>query len=306
MKAVVISLDAELAWGFHDLQDPPVERIEHARGSWNRLVDLFERGDVPATWAVVGHLFLDECDGTHADHPAAGDGWFATDPGGDRVANPNWFGRDLLDRIRESDVDHDIGSHTFSHVEFGKADTSREVADAELRLANEAAEAYGVDLDSLVFPRNNVGHLDVLADNGFTCYRGNQVPRWYHRLPVTAPGKFAEYALGLSTPPVFDPTVDEHGLVNVPASLYLYGFEGAARSLVSPLTDQPILRQVKAGLESLARRDEGVFHLWLHPNNVVTEADFQRMVAVVDLINEYRRNHDVTVETMRDVAASVR
>lgn len=305
MNAVVISLDAELAWGFHDLDDPPTARIEGARGAWNRLVDLFERGDVPATWAVVGHLFLDECDGVHADHPA-GEAWFARDPGGDRASNPNWFGRDLIDRIHDGDVGHEIGSHTFSHVEFGDPSTDRAVADAELRLANEVADDYGVDLDSLVFPRNNAGHLDVLADNGFTCYRGNAPRRWYQELPVRAPGKLATYALKRSHPPIVEPTVDRHGLVDVPASLYLFDLEGVGRSLIAPFSPTPVLQQVEAGLEALAEREEGVFHLWLHPNNVTAESDFRRLEAVVDLINDYRRDRGVTVETMRDVAASVR
>ena len=305
MNAVVISLDAELAWGFHDLEDPPTARIDGARGAWNRLVDLFERGNVPATWAVVGHLFLDECDGVHADHPAGAD-WFARDPGGDRVSNPNWFGRDLIDRVDESDVDHEIGSHTFSHVEFGESDTDCAVADAELRLAKEVADDYGVALDSLVFPRNNAGHLDVLADNGFTCYRGNAPRRWYDETPLRSAGKLTTYALGLSHPPIVEPRVDRHGLVDVPASLYLYGFEGVAQSLVAPLSECPVLQQVEAGLDALAEREEGVLHLWLHPNNITSEAAFERMVGVVDLVNEYRRDHGVTVETMGDVAATVR
>lgn len=60
---VVISLDAELAWGVHDLEDPPATRIERARGSWLDLIEPFEAFEIPATWAIVGHLFLEECDG---------------------------------------------------------------------------------------------------------------------------------------------------------------------------------------------------------------------------------------------------
>jgi peptidoglycan/xylan/chitin deacetylase (PgdA/CDA1 family) len=304
MKTVVVSLDAELGWGFHDHDDPPTDRVESARPAWFRLVDLFERSNVPATWAIVGHLFLDWCDGTHTDHPA-GSAWFGRDPGGDSRSKPDRFGRDLITSLRDSDVDHEIGTHTFSHVEFGKAETTREVADAELRQAKAVAAEDGLELQSMVFPRNNVGHLDVLADHGVLAYRGVEPARWFDGRPGQPLGKLAEYTFGLSAPNIVDPYVDEHGLVNVPASLYLYGFEGTAKRLASPFTTTPVLDQVEAGLDALVDRGEGVFHLWLHPNNLTTESDIQRMARVVDLLATYRRDHDVEIRTMSDVATEV-
>jgi peptidoglycan/xylan/chitin deacetylase (PgdA/CDA1 family) len=56
----VISVDAELGWGFHDI-DPPTSRVEAARTGWKRLAGLFNEYDVPATWAVVGR----QCDEQH-------------------------------------------------------------------------------------------------------------------------------------------------------------------------------------------------------------------------------------------------
>jgi len=109
-RSVVISVDAKLGWEFHDLRNVPEERVSHARSSWFDTVELFADHDVLATWAVVGHLFLDNCTGRHDSHPA-GEEWFARDPGGEHVGDSDWFGRDLIDAIHETDVDHDIGSH---------------------------------------------------------------------------------------------------------------------------------------------------------------------------------------------------
>lgn len=318
---VVVSLDAELGWGFHDHESLPAERVAGARGAWRFLVDLFEEHGIPATWAVVGHLFLAECDGVHADHPA-GVGWFDRDPGDeagqvddadttheagpadDADARSNWFGSDLIDAIRDSDVDHEIGSHTFSHAEFGNPDTSREVAAAELERSVAAAAERGIDLDSLVFPRNSVGHRDLLRDHGFSSYRGHAPDRWYDGGSLRRPGKLATYALGAAAPPVVEPTVDEYGLVNVPASLYLYAFDGAARDAIEAVAGDPVARQVRLGLERLRDLDRGVFHLWLHPNNVQTERDRERLRRIAALIAAYRDEYGIGVDTVSGVAAA--
>ncbi|RBW68012.1 hypothetical protein [Bacillus taeanensis] len=58
--ALVISLDFELHWGLRDLyraDDPYIKRILHAREVIPKLLDLFEKHEIAATWAVVGFLF---------------------------------------------------------------------------------------------------------------------------------------------------------------------------------------------------------------------------------------------------------
>ncbi|MFC7080006.1 polysaccharide deacetylase family protein [Halorussus caseinilyticus] len=179
MGSVVLSLDAELAWGFHDREAMPEDRVTTARESWLRLLELFDDYGVPATWAVVGHLLLDSCDGEHADHPAAEDGWFDRDPGTWEGRDEQWYGAKLIDAIEDADADHEVGSHTFSHVEMGH--TTREIASAEMRTCVELAERRGLSVDSVVYPRNYVGHRDVLAAYGVKSYRGTQPRRWYDR-----------------------------------------------------------------------------------------------------------------------------
>mgnify|MGYP000011760195 CR=1 FL=1 len=304
-KTVVISLDAELGWGFHDHAELPEERIERARESWRYLVELFADHRIPVTWAIVGHLFLGACDGTHADHPAGAE-WFDRDPGGERAPESRWFGGDLVRAVRDSAVDHDIGSHTFSHVEFGKRETGAAVAEAELERSLAAADGYGIDLDSFVFPRNNIGHRPLLRDYGFSNYRGHAPERWYDGTRIRRAGKLATFATGATGPPIVDPEIDECGLVNVPASLYLFTFEGSARDAVERVARDPVVRQVERGLERLRDRNHGVFHLWLHPNNVTTGRDRRRLDRVVSTVAEYRDRYGIDVDTMSGVAATER
>lgn len=298
--AVVISLDAELGWGFLDHDEIPRERVRNARDSWQYLLELFATYEIPATWAVVGHLFLDSCDGIHANHPAGKD-WFARDPGGEYTPDSEWFGQDLIDGIRESEIDHDIGSHTFSHIEFGKKDVSREVAAAELQYSIDAAENYGVDLNSFVFPRNNIGYRELLAEYDFLCYRGQSPERWYDGRPLRQAGKLATFTFGTASPPIVTPEVDEYGMINVPASMYLFTFTGSIRDAVGTVTGDPIIRQVKLGLEELKDREHGLLHLWSHPNNITTNRDRHRLEQLLSMIAEYRRHHEIEIETMSQI-----
>ena len=303
--SVVVSLDAELRWGFHDFAEIPEERVSNARDGWLDLLEVFETFDVPATWAIVGHLFLEECSGDHEGHPA-GPEWFARDSGGSFAPGSEWFGPDLVEAVIDSDVDHDVGSHTFSHVEFADPEPPADVVDAELRLSREAAEEYGVELSSFVFPRNRVGHREALAEHGFTCYRGSAPDRWYEGTPIRSAGKLATFALDATAPPIVSPSVDEYGLVDVPASMYLFEFEGGPRDAIQAVSRDPVVRQVELGLERVSERGEGILHLWLHPNNVTGSKDLERMRAIASLLARYRNRHGVDVETMAGVAERVR
>lgn len=305
MSQIVFSLDTELVWGFHDQDELPTDRINAGRPSWTSLLELFDTHQLPVTWAIVGHLFLDSCDGVHTDHPASSN-WFARDPGTSVEEDPSWYAPDLIRAIHESNTEHEIASHSFSHVEFGKPSTDEAMARFELEEAISAAKPFDVDLESFVFPRNNIGHRDLLAEYGFTCYRGLQPDRWFDDRRFRTIGKGLTFALGTSPPPIVTPSLDEHDLVNIPASLHLFEFEGLPGRLVETVTTHPIIKQVRLGLEALRDHEDGVFHLWLHPNSLVTDRDRARIEEIVSMVAKYRDSYGFDVETMNSIAEEVR
>jgi peptidoglycan/xylan/chitin deacetylase (PgdA/CDA1 family) len=300
MGRIVISIDAELAWGFHDQADRPTERIERARSAWTRLVEWLDRYEVPATWAVVGHLFLDDCEGRHEDHPAASADWFERDPGGSEATHRNWYGPTLIERVRTARVDHELACHSFSHVVFDQDRIGTDVAAAEFDRCLEIGAAHDVQFHSFVYPRNVVGFREELAEHGFRCYRSRAPPRWYDDAPLYPAAKLAGYTLG-DAPPVVTPRVDEHGLVELPASLDLFSLESPVTSALELVTDDPVVRQAKLGIDAAADED-GVFHLWLHPNNLTGAADFERLRAVLSYVARRRQEGAITVGTMDEVA----
>ena len=291
----VLSLDAELGWGFHDHPSPPMDRLNGARDGWRTLRQLTEQYEIPATWAVVGHLLLGECDGRHPTHPL-GPEWFGREHGDWHHRPDLRFGSDLVEAVLDSSVDHDIGCHTFSHVNFDDERVDRTVVEAELDAAFEVAREYGIEYDSFVFPRNAVEYRDLVAAYGFKTYRPKRpqpakLRRRFEKLcSVADPSQ-----LGLVTP-----EIDEYGMVAIPPSLFLFGFQGKLRRTLDSIWVDPIVRLVTAGIDR-AIRENGLFHVWLHPNDIRTERDVNRLKTLFEYVDDCR-DRGLRVETMADVA----
>lgn len=300
MGTIVISADAELCWGYHDVESPPLERFDRMREGWRTLLELTEEYDVPLTWAVVGHLLLDDCDGEHEDLPAP-EGWFDHERGPDAWPRSIRFGGDLVEDVLASPVDHEVGGHTFSHVLFGADTTDEELARAELRAFEDAADRWGLAPTSFVFPRNGIGHREVLAEFGYECYRGLRPwePRTSLRERLTQVATKTTLLPG--DVPLVQPSVDEYGLLNVPASMHLFDFEGVPRTVLETVRDDPVVVRAKRGIDAAATRD-GLFHMWLHPNDLVAARDERRIERIFRYVDRTRDSTSVPVKTMEDVA----
>lgn len=271
-----LSLDFELIWGTLDKAGPEgfaracaTERAQIIDGLLRMLEDL----DIPATWCVLGHIMLASCSPVHGvKHPEVvrphhlwhPDDWFVDDPCGDERTDPNFYGASLVQRIRACPVQQEIGCHSFSHPIFGDPGCSRETAYSELAACTRIASVDGVELRSFAFPRNRVGHLDVLLEHGFVCFRGPE-PNWYERPRTPAPLRRAAHLIDVilaRRPPLVLPyRVGE--LWNVPGSMIYLPAHGIRRLI-------PVQSRVRRALKGLdaAARERKLFHLWLHPTNL--------------------------------------
>lgn len=302
MGTVCISVDAELGWGFFDTDEPPMGRLNRAAWGWNRLRELCDRYEIPTTWAIVGHLCLDDCDGVHSDHPL-GSERFERERTEWATRRSLRFGSSLVDDVLSADVDHEIGSHSFSHPDFGDDSVTDAVVRAELAQFEAVTDDYEIDATSFIFPRNHIAYRELLADWGYRCYRDLSPTRQLEPLPRRQFEKLRHTTVG--SPPLVRPHVDEYGLVAIPASLYLFGFEGYGRSVAELVGTDPIVRQAIHGIDAVAATDE-LFHLWLHPNNITTLADLDRLEAIWEYLAAARDAGRVDVMTMGEIAHDVR
>jgi len=292
--ALVVSLDLELLWGFHDLplSEEIRRRCRETRRVTNRLLELFARYEIQATWAAIGHLFLDRAERDargrpHPDHPRprhlrGGRDWFASLPEGDARTCPEWYAPDLIARIQEARPFQEIGSHSFSHVVFADPGCDETVARAELARCRQLARSAGIELRSFVFPRNEVGHLALLREAGFEVFRGRETT-FYWRLPepLRKPVHVVDRIFA-TTPRVVQPRRTPEGVINLPASMLYLPAMGWRRYL-------PISRRIAQAHKGLvdAARERAVFHLWFHPEGLV-EGESRLFFGLDAILNEAR------------------
>ncbi|MES1254186.1 MAG: polysaccharide deacetylase family protein [Acidobacteriota bacterium] len=309
--ALVVSLDLELLWGYHDVGINDVLRgqCDGARVAIRRLLDLFTEYRVPATWAIVGHLYLDRAERdsqgkAHPHHPrpvypwVPGD-WFDRLPAGDAASCPDWYGRDLVEMIQQAGHPQEIGCHTFSHVIFGDPGCTPEVARAELQQCVTLAHALGIDLKTMVFPRNKVGHLGLVREAGIEVYRGRDVaPFGWLPTSLRDQGTVLSRVLSVPPPPVL-PSRTPEGLVNLPGSMFYMAATEWQRFV--PMAFRTLV--AKRGLRDAARQ-KAIFHLRLHPEALVFGADrlFAGLADIFDEAERLRRAGHLQMLSVYDAA----
>jgi len=290
----VISIDLEMSWGAvhrgppHDTTPYTMERQLVAR-----TLGLMERYGISATWAAVGHLFLSGCDpvgGTK--HPEierpvyswlSGD-WYDLDPATTLETAPTWYGPDLIAAIRGCAVPQEIGSHSFGHVIAGDPGCSAAAFRSDLAAAKAVAAADGVALRSFVYPRNSIGHLDVLASAGFAAYRGPTperfpgMPKWRRRLATAADVAWPRTA-------GFSP-VEHGGLVDIPQTYLFDPGSRRARRLGATAWGMAVRRRLR-----MAVRTSSLFHMWFHTHNLAIHPE-RAWRAMAMVFAEARRHID--------------
>ncbi len=139
----VLSLDTELSWGCFDTSG--IEVYEDAYRKTPQIIDnmcdLFDEYEIPATWALVMHL-VDDCD-NHDDLVSPNYDWvdwFEAVPCTTNINKELWFAPGLLERIRSTDISHEIGLHGYSHMILGASGCTRDAASAEIKKALEVAK----------------------------------------------------------------------------------------------------------------------------------------------------------------------
>jgi len=281
----ILSLDTEIAWGtntsalrrFADCFDTYPDILR-------RLIALLDTYHIPATWAVVGHLFLKP-----------------DDPRALKKTPSHWYHAPYLpDAICRARAQHEIGTHTFSHVYTDDPGTTTEVWQRELETVAQIHKEHGLPPPrSIVYPRNRVAYTDTLHQYGIIAYRGVE-QNWYG----DRRGAFhlLDRALGLP-PPTYDPatlTVGDN-LVNLPASQFLMAYDGVRGKI--PTASR--VRQARLGLDRAAWRNH-LYHLWFHPFNLGTsDRMFEALEQILRGVAQHRDAGQLKVMTMASAAERI-
>lgn len=312
--ALVISLDLEMFWGVRDRIDLPAYQ-KHLRGereAIHQLLDLFDEFSIRATWAAVGMLFFRSRAELLAALPSVRPTYTTPslsayesldDVGQSEESSPTMLAASLIEKIA-AHPGQEIGTHTFSHLLCDEQLGAIEVLDADLAAAHRAAALRGIQLRSIVFPRNqyNSAVLEACAAAGLVAYRGveegacfrpekDRLYRRAGRLVDAYVNLFGHHTTPLSPQKGSAPC-------NVAQSRFLRPYDPSLR-LLEPLRK----RRITDSMRYAAEHGE-LFHLWWHPHNFGQNLreNMAFVRAILESFVDLRRRHGMISFSMSDAA----
>ena len=310
----VVSLDFELFWGMLDvcaLEDYQ-DNVLGGRKAIPKLLDLFQKYGIHATWATVGYLFADnyaelsEFFPEQARRPSYVD--VRLDPyayfeniGKNEEEAPCFFCPSLI-RLVSQAPGQEIGSHTFSHFYCREKGQTPEQFAADMKAAKAIAEKKGYDLTSVILPRNQCEpeYTQVLRDCGFTAYRDEEND-WIHEKikfrPLLRILRLMDVYFPLTGQGGFVPK-NENGIWNVTGSR-MY------KPILKPLRFLEGVKLCRIKRQMLHAAKHGLtFHLWWHPHNigVRTEEHLAQLEEIFRYYTELKEKYGMQSLNMREVA----
>ena len=312
---LIVSLDYELFWGLQDAWE--LEEYEQnllgVREAIPKMLQVFEKHSIHATWAAVGFLFAeneqelrryfpDELptykNPIRSPYPLLGK------IGQDENAAPCYYAPGLIDRIA-SVPGQEIGSHTFSHYYCLEDGQTPEQFRADMRSAQAIAYDHGYQLTSVILPRNQCEpeYTKVLTELGFAAYRDEEND-WIHEKikfrPLMRILRLADVYLPLTGQGGYVPKI-ENGIVNLVGSrMYKPYFK--------PLAFLEGLKVRRIKMQMLHAAKNGLtFHLWWHPHNVGVRTDFhmKQLEEIFSYYNELKEKYGMRSLNMGEAAQEV-
>ncbi|MCK5831968.1 MAG: polysaccharide deacetylase family protein [Methylococcales bacterium] len=312
---LTVSLDFELYWGLRDKRtiseyEANLKGVEKAIG---RMLELFDKYEIHATWATVGFLFTQDIEELKALSPKQKPNYhnhnlspydYISDS--DALESYCHFSPELIDKIR-THKNQEIGTHTFSHYYCLEKGQTSEQFGSDIEAAIEIAKKKDITIKSLVFPRNqwNNEYLSVLVGHGITSYRGNE-RGWLYKATNESDEKLIRRASRLMDSYFNITGANSYSLksigtekpFNIPSSRFLRPISKRL-SLFENLRKQRIIKSLKR-----AAKNQEVFHLWWHPHNfgVNTDDNIEFLDAILSSFRDMKTQYGMESLNMGEIS----
>ncbi|MCX6319787.1 MAG: polysaccharide deacetylase family protein [Bacteroidetes bacterium] len=294
----IISLDFELFWGVRDKRtiENYGANILGVQKAIPAMLQLFEKYNTRVTFSTVGLLFAANRDELlqycPAVRPEYTDTKLSPYPdlatiGFNEEDDPWHFGYSLLKQI-QLHPEHEIGTHTFCHYYCLEPGQTATAFLHDLQAAKNIAAKMGIQVRSLVFPRNqfNEEYLAVCREAGIESYRGNPTSWLYAGRNKNDESLFRRMLR------IIDTYINLTGhhcyeekamraspVMNIPGSRFLRPYSRKLSFL-----DGLRLRRIKQAMKHAAK-NKLMYHLWWHPHNF--GANLAENIAFLDKVLQY-------------------
>ena len=253
----IISFDFELGWGSIE---NGLWKTREKKGVYKRLRSIFptllselDALQIPVTWAFVGAM-LESPGKIKLDHLPIG----IRELSNDFLAsaeNATTDARDLFEQIFDTNIKHNLSSHTYSHVRFNYAGIDSAFIYTEMQLFNDVCKKQGVRTTSLVFPQNIEGYHKELRNLGYLSVRTSPDGKIYANRMVYL------IASALSPPPLSSINKMSCGLHRHSGSMFYNTGKNRIHRL--PFVYKRALRGI-----DYAIKNKQIIHIWIHPFNL--------------------------------------
>lgn len=275
---LIISLDFELHWGATEkgTLNLKKEYFDNTRLGIPKILALFEKFNIHASWATVGFLFaknkkqlIDFCPSilpTYSNKKLLNYNLIHRNQiGWDEHDDPYHYAYSLISKIINT-PNQELATHTFSHYYCNELGQEKNQFNADLEAAqNLSIENFDIKLRSIVFPRNqiNFDYLSIACQNGINVVRSNpNVWFWKRKSNLTPLIRAVDTLFPISKSLSFDMTdLDVDDVLLLPASRFLRPYSDKEK-LIQKIKFHRIKQEML-----YAARNNKVYHLWWHPHN---------------------------------------
>mgnify|MGYP001337314609 FL=1 len=293
-----VSLDFERIWGVLDVNPQGYDaNIDGVDNAIERLLDTFNEYGIHSTWATVGLLFCKDVDELNNNLPDKIPHYDSALLNAYKYINehasPNQlkhFSPEVILKISKV-TGQEIGTHTFSHYYCSEKGQSIDEFDCDIESAVKIAKKFDLDINSLVFPRNqySVEYLEVLKKYNITSYRGNQ-EYWVYRDGSKPDDGYLKRAIRLLDSYI---NISGHNCYSFKELSNTFPYNISSSYFLRPFSNKlkyfDRLKE-KRILDSMthAAKNNLVFHLWWHPHNFGTNLG-KNMSFLLKIMQHYKK-----------------
>lgn len=264
----------------------------------DKLLKVCDKNKIPITFNVVGKLLSEDNRGQNRGfYP---DRWWDDYKTADDSLKKLFFAPDLIKKIRDADVDHEIATHTFSHIMIDEVPD--QCLEYELKTVQELYQNWGISQpSSFVSPRHRQFNSKILTDHNISVVRVPDPDQSSPNIGISAWMLYRRH-------PVRDPKF-ENGLIKTYSSSYpSLTYSGVlpkgqlnadAQFRYLPLRLRQLLqiRYLKDAVKRAEKRNSHA-HLWTHLWDMANQKQWEPIEEFIVWLGEQKKDSDA-VQIMR-------
>ncbi len=311
-----ISLDFELHWGSFEtmkkLNEKSRRYFTNTRKVIPEMLSLFEKSELHVTWAIVGMLYLKNAKEWNENLPnqipsfnnpeVSAYEWVKKN-GFSSENDLEHFAPELIDLIKNTPY-QEIGTHTFAHYFCLEKGQNKDQFREDIRMACKVAAEKGIEIKSLVFPRNqfNKDYLSICKEFGITSVRTNPAI-WYWSYAADSSLLKKIFRTGdayLNFQPIKMVKLKDINISRNPLQL-------PAARLYRPWTKRfPFQNKLKLNRilneMTVAAKNNAYYHLWWHPENFGTHPNecMQELAQIANHFHHLKSKYGMKSLTMQE------